>query len=801
MHLVITMTFLALLALSFVVFFLKPAISHRARLTKLIARLDSPDFKDERNPDQLALAFNGDVHLSRLWDEYSKTLYDALPSASASGIVVPEWRSTEAAESFWNGSLAVDARVSAEFFKHVPGLFTGIGIIGTFSGLILGLGQFNVSENPAAVRISLESLMKSVGDAFYISAFAISAAMIATFLEKILLTSLYSKIDKIAQILDSKFTAAAAEKFLEQTASHTEESATQLKQLKSELLKDLTPILHELSDKQSKMLEGLANSFQQKISDVAKIQIDATRENSNSMAGAIAGAITNGLAGPLGEIKDAVKQASGDQSAGATKMLQDVMVSFSQKLNDLFGGQISGINELNQRSAQLMQDAVSKLSELVVSLQDAGKNSTNAMADQMAKALSDMAMGQAAITSSTHALVGELKAAIEQSHTTTSASVQNSSDEMARRMAEAVEKMEQRQDSINERTREFVEQIKVLVSNTQSDTSAKVQSTLQSLGDQLGVMLGQFQSAQQSALTAGQQREASTASKTEQAVGALTTRSTEFVTEVGQLLSKTQADNSASLQSTVQAMGEQVAVLLSEFQAVQQTALQNGRQREEQTASRTQEVVSTMVESVEALVKEVAVASALMQDSITALTATSTRAISGLNDGADQVNSASRNFVSASDKVSGAMSQAATVTTRLTELTTHMTAAATALQQGIQDYSKHRESVSQLVSELNELVANAKTDVSITSNVLNRIEQATAKLSTAQLETEKFMHGVAEVLATAHQEFRSSVSNSLSHSNHEFQQKLSAGVSMLSSSIKDLDEVLGSISPIQNVNA
>jgi prophage DNA circulation protein len=147
------------------------------------------------------------------------------------------------------------------------------------------------------------------------------------------------------------------------------------------------------------------------------------------------------------------------------------------------------------------------------------------------------------------------------------------------------------------------------------------------------------------------------------------------------------------------------------------------------------------------------------------------------------------------------MSQAATVTTRLTELTTHMTAAATALQQGIQDYSKHRESVSQLVSELNELVANAKTDVSITSNVLNRIEQATAKLSTAQLETEKFMHGVAEVLATAHQEFRSSVSNSLSHSNHEFQQKLSAGVSMLSSSIKDLDEVLGSISPIQNVNA
>jgi len=71
----------------------------------------------------------------------------------------------------------VDSRLSTEFFKHLPGLFTGIGIIGTFSGLITGLQAFKVSENATVVRNSLEKLMQGVYEAFLVSAVAISAAM------------------------------------------------------------------------------------------------------------------------------------------------------------------------------------------------------------------------------------------------------------------------------------------------------------------------------------------------------------------------------------------------------------------------------------------------------------------------------------------------------------------------------------------------------------------------------------------------------------------------------------------------
>jgi hypothetical protein len=721
LHLVITGTALTILLLGFLIGFGLPAWRQTRILKKVLESLESNDLKEARDPQSLDAAFPKDGAVAHLWREYKKTLY-AVPIESTDGIARFRWAATSPAEIVWNAQLAVDQQVHAEFFKHLPGILTGIGIIGTFYGLIEGLSGFKVGPNTQQMNESLGPLLESVRHAFLVSAAAIVGAIAVTFVEKLALAGLNGKVDAIAANLDRRLQAAVAEKFLEQTVAHTEETATQLKHLKGELLKDLRPILQELSDKHTETLQRLATSMQDRLTEASRSQIEAARDQSQTLGSAISGAITSGLAAPLNDIKAAVHQASGDQSAAAVKMLQDVMTSFSQKLNDLFGGQISGINELNQRTVQTMQDAVTKLNELVVALQDAGKKSSDFMAEQMVKAIAEMESRQATITQNTQALVDQLRQAIEQSQRTTSEGVRSSTDEMAKRMAEAIEKMEQRQDSINERTREFVDQIKALVASSQTETSEKVQSTLQTLGDQLAGMLKAFQQAQHEALEAG-------------------------------------------------------------------------RAREQETSARTQSTVSGLTGSVETLVQQIATASSKMEESIAALRQTTTSAISGLSDGAGQVNAASRNFTAASEKVSGAMSQAATVTGKLTDLTTSLTVAASTLQQGVQDYKAHRESVSKLVSDLNGLVANAKTDVSITSDVLRRIEAAAKELGKAQVQTEQFMAGVATVLGKAHESFREAMLKTVRDNNHEFQAKLSAAVALLGTSIKELDDVLSTATP------
>jgi hypothetical protein len=794
LHLVITSTALVILLLVFLIGFGLPAWRQARLLRRVLQTLEGNDLRDARDPQTLDKAFPEKGEVAHLWREYKKTLY-AVPGEATDGIAKVRWTSTAPAEVIWNSQLAVDQRVGAEFFKHLPGMFTGLGIIGTFFGLIKGLRSFKISSDANVVRGSLDSLMHAVGEAFLISAAAITLAIVVTFVEKLVLTSLYGKVDAIASSLDRRFQAAVAEKFLELTAAHTEETATQLKHLKGELLKDLQPILHELSNKHTETLERLASALQDRFTEATRTQIAAARDNSQSLGSAISGAITSSLVGPLDDIKTAVQQATGDQSAAAVKMLQDVMASFSQKLNDLFGGQISGINELNQRTAQTMQEAVTKLNELVVALQEAGKKSSDSMADQMTRVMSEMETRQVTITQNTQALVEQLRQAIEQSQKTTSEGVRSSAEEMAKRMAEAIEKMAQRQDSINERTREFVEQIKALVDSSQTETSAKVQATLQTLGDQLGGMMKEFQVAQQAVLAESQAREAQAAKSKDDAVSAISSRTGAFVGEVGKLLHESNEQSQRILQSTTDSMHSQVATLLKEFQDAQRDALEAGRLREKETNERTQSGVSGLMGSVEALVRRIDVVSSNMGESIAALSATTTSAISRLSDGADQVNAASRNFTTASDKVAGAMNQASTVTSKLSELTTSLTVAASSLQQGVQDYKAHRESVGKLVSELNGLVANAKTDVSITSDVLRRIEAAAKELGKAQVQTEQFMAGVATVLGKAHESFREAMLKTVRENNHEFQTKLSSAVALLGSSIKELDDVLSTATP------
>lgn len=716
-HLLITGLFLGLLTLIFLSKFVIPAFKQWQQLSQVLWALKGSALENERNPQALDKAFPAEGELAHLWREYKKTLYP-MTLESADGIATMRWASTAPAEVVWNSQLAVDQRINAEFFKHLPGIFTGMGIIGTFFGLIEGLRSFEVSSNADVVRGSLESLMHSVGEAFVISAIAIGLAIVVTFIEKSVLSGMYAKVDAIAANLDRRFQAAVAEKYLEMTATHTEEAATQLKHLKGELLRDLRPILQELSDKHSETLERLTIGLQEKFVETSRVQIDAHRQNSDALCSTLFGAITNSLAEPMKDIRSAVQQASGDQSATAVKMLQDVMTSFSQKLNDLFGGQISGINELNQRTAQTMQDAVSKLNELVLALQDAGRQSSTTMAEQMARAINDMEARQASITENTQALVAQLREAILKSQQTTADGVRSSSEEMARRMAEAIEKMEQRQDSINERTREFVAQIKALVDASQNETSSKLQLTLQTLGEQLAEMLKRFQTAQNDA-----------------------------------------------------------------------------RKREEEASGRTQATVASLSGSVEALVQQIAQASTKMEESISTLRSTTTSAISGLNEGATQVNTASRNFTVASEKVTGAMNQATSLTTKLTSLSGDMAVAATSLQQGIQDYKDHRDTISKLVSDLNNVVANARTDASMTSDALRRIEAATRALGNAQAQTEEFMNGVADVLAKAHESFREAMLRTVRDSNREFDQKLSFAVALLGNSIKELDDVLSTATP------
>ncbi len=428
-HLLVSGGVLAFLLLVFIAFFLIPALFHWFRLRHIQSAIAK--FEGKTLPTEFKKLFAKDKQLAHLWSEYSESLHEQFDESEGQ-MVIMAVRSTIPADSYFSDQYVVDSRLRTEFFKHLPGIFTGVGIIGTFYGLIQGLGQFQVSEDAVAVRVSLEFLMHSVGEAFLISAAAITAAMGVTFFEKLLLASLYRRTEEIAHAIDAHFDSGAGEEYLSRLVKSSEASATQSMILKDALVEDLGKLLREISHH----------------------QVEAIREDNKSLGVTIATGIKESLRGPLEEIAATVKTASGDQSSAAVTMLNDVMVSFSQRLNDLFGGQISGINDLNKQTIQGMQDAVRSLNSLVAQLEETGRKSTNDMTAQIAGAIKSMEERQSSINAQTQLFVDQISKLVESSQTQTQEKLQATLETIGQKMVSILEALSESQKQVFEENRE-----------------------------------------------------------------------------------------------------------------------------------------------------------------------------------------------------------------------------------------------------------------------------------------------------------------------------------------------------------
>ena len=177
-----------------------------------------------------------DPQLSSLWAEYSKALdkRNELPDPVSSR--ARRWRASALAETFFSDYALVDSPLRSDFYKHVPGILTGLGIIGTFSGLINGLIHFDVSD-PATTQAQLSLLVHTVGQAFFVSALAIALAMLFTWVEKALLSARYSQVESLQHLIDSLFEAASGQENLERLVVATEAQVAVMQDVLAELRK------------------------------------------------------------------------------------------------------------------------------------------------------------------------------------------------------------------------------------------------------------------------------------------------------------------------------------------------------------------------------------------------------------------------------------------------------------------------------------------------------------------------------------------------------------------------------------
>ena len=309
--------------------------------------------------------------LSHVWHDYAGTLHEIAKTPGSLASTV-EIRATAPAETFFNREVLVDGRLFDDFTRHLPGVLTGLGIIGTFAGLLDGLANFDPSTTVTAVA-GLKPLIAGVQHAFIVSALAIGCAMFVIFVSKFVLAYLYGLVERLAHCIDSLYSSGAGEEYLARLVKVSEMHEVVGTRLKDALVEDLGRLMKNLAEK----------------------QISTQFEANKALGRHLGASISGSLAEPVERLTEAMVQhcrVNSEMLAGLTQAMPPALLS---KIEETCASQLSAIMAHSERSRVASESILQSLTELASEIAATSNTATEQVSGKFAEAMGSVSAVQA----------------------------------------------------------------------------------------------------------------------------------------------------------------------------------------------------------------------------------------------------------------------------------------------------------------------------------------------------------------------------------------------------------------------
>lgn len=457
--------FVIVVSIRFFINYIKPARLLCEQINTAISNLSKVKSNQRFDKNLLDEVFETNETLSHAWLNYKGSLHDLNQEVDGESVVVAS-KSTVSSEVFFSQSVIIDTPLRVEFYKHLPGMITGFGIIATFSGLLFGLLAFDPAGDPSKVQDSLTLLLKGVGEAFLASGLAITAAMIITWREKSWLRKCYAGLEGLTTAIDTKFDPdETGEEYLSQLLKSSQANETNARQLKDSLVNELKVMMTNLVDENKKNQMAFASQL-----------TDSYAKTSKDMAVQIGQSITDTLQAPLDKIAASVQQVSGDQGSAVQELMTDVLTAFMSKLESTFGSQMTGMSEMMTQSVSAMKEMQLGFAQLLTEMKTNSETSTKTLEIQMSKMIEDIQQKQNSMSDQMNLMVEHLsqgaakigeqgQQAIEQLHGKVTEMMGNLGGTMSELMSDVTKQRMEQDRVVLENQQKLHEQSSVLVDN------------------------------------------------------------------------------------------------------------------------------------------------------------------------------------------------------------------------------------------------------------------------------------------------------------------------------------------------
>lgn len=705
--------------------------------------------------------------LQHCWSEFRDTLHPQ-KQANAQGVMeVTRWRQTALSSVYFSEQALVEAPLRVEFYKHLPGILTGLGIIGTFTGLILGLNGFEVSDDAGRVRSGLKSLLDSVGSAFVVSGSAIALAMLVTTIEKLVINGRYTQVERLCGLIDSLFDAGAGEEYLQRLVEASETSATQALQMKESLVTDLKQVLSELTQQ----------------------QIATMNTNSLQLGSAITSSISEGLKEPLAKISDAVQSVSGQQGEAVNKLLTDVLAGFMSQMEGMFGQQMRSVNEMLAQTAGTIQEASKRFETLAGQIQQAGTGAVEGMARRMDESLQQMQARQAEANVQMREFIDQLKKSVAAGQAESAELTLGMMRELGESTNALLKSMqEQGRQAADDQARQQAKQM-----GDMGDLMARTTQSVQETSQRFEELAAKIQEAGSGAVQDMGHRLEASLQKAQDREAAAQQEMRDFVERLQGQVRDGHAQTAEATQVMLHSLGEGTHALLKALQEQNEAAGHEQSRRQAKMAAEANELLSEQTQLVKELLEANRQASASTQQVIVALKAAADEHIARMGAGAERLYQGSTALGDKLQDMRAATSDMSSALTGLNAAGAVLNQTLSATQQALGDQKVVRDTLADMVRNLRETVEAAKREGALTTQLVNQLHEAGQTLAGASQQADEYLDAVTRVLGEAHAEFGKHMETTLREGNRAFHQELAQATDYLRSAISDLGDALDNI--------
>jgi len=350
-----------------------------AGVGKSLSRLPGPDpIEFTRSFAEFDSWMKKESALSHLWSEYSETLL--LPSPFD---VEPRICNTAESACCFNESSILSGRVNLRLYNALPNILTGLGILGTFIGLVAGIylaSQGLASGNEDELKQALQRLLSGASLAFWTSIGGLLFSILFSLAEKSQAHKLQKLISKWNTELDKRIIRCTPESI----------ARDQLRSLQ----------------KQTDHLETFVNSVATNVADALDQRMNAK------------------LVPALERVANAVEGLRADRGESNDQLLREMVASFKETMTGAAGTEMAALGATLESLNSTLRPLLEEVSQAQESMRDTAQNialQISGSYEQSSRDFSEKVMGaldqlKESIAHAGASLNGDLEAAFTRSH-------------------------------------------------------------------------------------------------------------------------------------------------------------------------------------------------------------------------------------------------------------------------------------------------------------------------------------------------------------------------------------------------